>query len=114
MVISKSIRFVIPALAMFVFTIWVGCAADPPEPIPMAANPDSLFHHRIVPFFKTACEGCHFRGGDMYATMPFDDPRVLLGRRDEIAARMDNDAQRAEFRLWTEWVAMAQDSTAVR
>ena len=79
-------------------TLAASCTEAPPQ-FTADANADSVFSAVIIPSLETECQGCHFRGGEMYSSMPFDDSRVILGRFDEIAVRLEKQPA-AQLRAW--------------
>ena len=48
------------------------------------------FKQQIQPLLQTKCSPCHFPGGKMYASMPFDQASTIL----KIGPKMDKMAQR--------------------
>jgi hypothetical protein len=58
------------------------------------AQPDSprvdYFNASVRPLLEKQCQPCHFKGGKMYAQLPFDDPQTIhhLGEALSAAFRM--------------------------
>ena len=84
-----------------------------PEPQPPAAAPavapapparDEIFFTTVRPILATKCAPCHNPGGQMYARLPFDDPKVLSSHSTGALRRLKG-ADRAAFEKWLATVA---------
>ena len=58
-----------------------------------AANPGAPvdFNETILPIMKSNCNPCHFPGGKMYESMPFDQPSTILSHPEGILKRMKGE-----------------------
>ncbi len=62
-----------------------------------AAAPDA-FRATVRPILATRCAPCHNPGGQMYARMPFDDPKVVSSHSQGILRRLKGDDREAMVR----------------
>ena len=89
------------SILLFGSVLLSACGGEP-EPLPVAApgdDPDSLFFVWVEPELRTACGMCHFSGGEMYPTFPFDDPRMVGDRLEEVMGRLEKDQDRTRALL---------------
>jgi hypothetical protein len=85
--------------------LWLVVAPqEPPLVLDASMDPDSVFEAVVVPVYRAQCEGCHFRGGEMYSTMPFDEPQVTLEWRGEIVTQLDEKGGRT-VEAWADWAS---------
>lgn len=57
-----------------------------------AAFPDTVnFAEHVLPILEKKCNPCHFTGGKMYASMPFDQDSTLLNHQQGILKRMNEE-----------------------
>ena len=81
-------------------------ASDVAAPLPAAAPAASptpsraLFETSVKPILVSNCMPCHFTGGKMYATLPFDDPAVVAARYAGVLRRIKNAEQKAALESW--------------
>ena len=81
-------------------------ASDVAAPLPAAApaappTPSrALFETSIKPILVLNCMPCHFTGGKMYATLPFDDPAVVAVRSAGVLRRIKDAGQKAALESW--------------
>lgn len=85
-----------------------------PEPQPSApdaapaaapvADRDEIFFRTVRPILATKCAPCHNPGGQMYARLPFDDPKVLSSHSAGAVRRLKGN-DRATFEKWLSTVA---------
>lgn len=52
------------------------------------------FKKDIQPIFVKNCTPCHFPGGKMYSSMPFDKDTTILHHADKILKRLKNDNEK--------------------
>lgn len=109
--------------------VWVACSshapaipAVPKTPQPVAATPVSLppapadsaradyFTAKILPLVAK-CRPCHFKGGKMYARLPFDDTQTIRRLGEKIFSRIQDKNEQAVFRAF---FAPAADSTELK
>jgi hypothetical protein len=62
-----------------------------------AAKAD-LFRTTIRPILATRCAPCHNPGGQMYARLPFDDPKVVSSHSPGVLRRLKGDDREAMVR----------------
>lgn len=74
-----------------------------PADSPAADN----FTAQILPLFGK-CQPCHFKGGKMYAQLPFDDPQTIRRLGEKLFSRIQDQKEQAVLRAF---FAMAADST---
>jgi len=57
------------------------------------------FGKDVRPIFEQRCQPCHFAGGKMHATLPFDQPQTLvkLGEK-KLFTRIKDEKERAVVR----------------
>ena len=77
-----------------------GCGGPSQASFPSGADPDSVFAADILPMLEFRCEGCHFPGGEQYASLPFDDSRVVVVLGDGMLSQFENDEDRALMRAY--------------
>jgi len=76
---------------MLVAAHLAGCGTASRALYTAGSNPDSAFAVDIVPMLELRCEGCHFPGGPQYASLPFDDPRVVLRLGDQMLSQLEGE-----------------------
>jgi hypothetical protein len=87
-------RIVLGAIAVGLLLIESGGVAKParmPDVVVLSANVSTAsaekarvdFDTQLKPIFKSKCMPCHFSGGKMYDSLPFDRPETIrkLGTR---------------------------------
>jgi hypothetical protein len=62
----------------------------------------SLFEETVKPVLRNHCTPCHVPGGLMYGRLPFDDPAIVLSKREGILRRLKVPEDR---RAIEEWIA---------
>ena len=77
---------------------------EPEQPAPASPPRDELFFSAVRPILATKCAPCHNPGGQMYARLPFDDPKVLSSHSTGALRRLKGD-DRAAFENWLATVA---------
>jgi len=84
----------------------VADAPAPAAPAPVAAAPsvdvpaDPVFTSSVRPVLLRHCVPCHEPGGQMYARMPFDDPRTLRAHREGVLRRLKVPDEKAVVEAW--------------
>ena len=65
---------------------------------PSAPKPQVEFDTQIKPILKSKCMPCHFEGGKMYESLPFDKPATIkkLGTRLFTRIKEENDRRLIE------------------
>ena len=66
---------------------FTSCRETPPPDL-TAMGVDSSFVTVIIPILKDQCEDCHFPGGPLYKTMPFDDLSLVTELEDALLTRL--------------------------
>ena len=74
-----------------------------PKARPPATAKDP-FAATVRPILATKCAPCHNPGGQMYARLPFDDPKVVSSHSPGILKRLKGD-DRAALEKWLATVA---------
>jgi hypothetical protein len=52
------------------------------------------FESDIRPILEHKCQPCHFRGGKMYARLPFDQPQTIVKLGTRLFSRIKEEPQR--------------------
>jgi hypothetical protein len=79
--------------------------ASAPAAPPVATDSRAVFDDTIKPILVSSCMPCHFPGGKMYATMPFDDPQVVSSHSEGILRRIKAPEKREPLERWLQSVA---------
>jgi len=74
---------------------------------PADSLPADDFTAKILPLFGK-CQPCHFKGGKMYALLPFDDPKTIRRLGEKLFSRIQDQKEQAVLRAF---FAPAADST---
>jgi hypothetical protein len=76
------------------------------------AQPDSprvdYFKGSVRPLLEKQCQPCHFKGGKVYAKLPFDDPKTIRLLGTKLFTRIHDEKEQAVIRTF---LAQAPDST---
>lgn len=56
------------------------------------------FNTEIKPIFQTRCQPCHFPGGKMYDSLPFDKPETITRLGTKLFTRIKDEKDRALIR----------------
>jgi len=80
------------------------------QPAPADSQPADDFTAKILPIVGK-CQPCHFKGGKMYAQLPFDDPKTIRRLGVKLFSRIQDPNEQAVFRAF---FAPAADSTEDR
>jgi hypothetical protein len=79
-------------------------APSPPAsiPAPSAAlhDSDAVFDDTVKPILVSSCIPCHFPGGKMYGSIPFDDPSVVASHAEGILRRIKAPEKREPLERW--------------
>ncbi len=63
------------------------------------AQPDSprvdYFSASVRPLLEKQCQPCHFKGGKMYAQLPFDDPKTIRRLGTKLFSRIHSKKEQA-------------------
>ena len=89
--------------AVVVAALGAACATKHPAALPAlapAADTDTVFHGTIKPIMASSCMPCHFPGGKMYASMPFDDPKTVASHSEGILRRIKAPEKREPLEAW--------------
>jgi hypothetical protein len=65
------------------------------------------FNASVRPLFEKQCQPCHFKGGKMYAQLPFDDPKTIRHLGTKLFSRIQNEKEQTVIRTF---LAQATDS----
>src|SRR5262245_22438107 len=79
--------------------------APAPAPAPAATDSGAVFEGTIKPILVSSCMPCHFPGGKMYSTMPFDDSKVVASHSEGILRRIKAPEKREPLESWLRSVA---------
>jgi hypothetical protein len=77
---------------------------SPPAAPPVATDSRAVFDDTIKPILVSSCMPCHFPGGKMYSTMPFDDPKVVSSHSEGILRRIKAPEKREPLESWLQSV----------
>jgi hypothetical protein len=58
------------------------------------------FAKQIQPILQARCQPCHFPGGKVYASMPFDRAETVLRLREKLFTRIKDEEQRKLIRAF--------------
>lgn len=76
------------------------------------AQPDSprvdYFNANVRPLLEKQCQPCHFKGGKVYAKLPFDDPKTIRLLNTKLFTRIHDEKKQAVIRTF---LAQTPDST---
>jgi len=75
----------------------------PPTMAPAASDASSsaaLFEASVKPILVSSCMPCHFPGGKMYASLPFDDPSVVASHSEGVLRRIKDPEKREALEGW--------------
>ncbi|MCI0695618.1 hypothetical protein L0337_26895 [candidate division KSB1 bacterium] len=76
------------------------------------AQPDSprvdYFNASVRPLLEKQCQPCHFKGGKVYAQLPFDSPKTIRELGTRLFSRIKDENEQARIRTF---LAQAPDST---
>ena len=78
-----------------------------PVALPANAPRADDFTAKVLPVLGK-CQPCHFKGGKMYAQLPFDDPQTIRHLGEKIFTRIKDQKEQAVLRAF--WASKA-DST---
>src|SRR5437899_1651946 len=79
------------AALMLALLAGAGPAAAPKEPA-------VTFKHDVEPILESRCMPCHFTGGKMYATLPFDKPETIVRLGQKLFTRIKDPKSQAVIR----------------
>lgn len=74
---------------------------------PVDSQRTDYFTAKILPLLGK-CQPCHFKGGKVYAKLPFDDPQTIRRLGVKLFSRIQDPNEQAVFRAF---FAQAADST---
>ena len=61
-------------------------------------SPAVTFKHDVQPILESRCMPCHFTGGKMYATLPFDKPETIVRLGEKLFTRIKDPKSQAVIR----------------
>jgi hypothetical protein len=70
-------------------------------PNPFASSPAPAkvdFETQLKPIFTARCQPCHFSGGKVYATMPFDRPETIKRLGTKLFTRIKDEKEQQLIR----------------
>jgi len=73
---------------------------------PADSQQADYFNAKILPIVEK-CRPCHFKGGKVYAQLPFDDPQTIRRLGEKLFSRFQDQNEQAVFRAF---FAAAADS----
>jgi hypothetical protein len=65
-----------------------------PNYVSAASAPRIDFESELKPIFKSKCMPCHFEGGKMYESLPFDRPETIRKLGDRLLTRIKEENDR--------------------
>jgi hypothetical protein len=112
------------AVTVVLATLVSACASPRPASAPAALAPlapastapatppesRTEFEESVKPILVSSCMPCHFPGGKMYASMPFDDPATVASHSEGILRRI-KDTEKT--RALNDWLA-TDEAASVR
>lgn len=95
-------RVVLVLVALGLLLIESGGVARPAEgrvvaasvSLPAAEKARVDFDSQVKPIFKSKCMPCHFSGGQMYDSLPFDKPETIRKLGTRLFTRIKEDEDR--------------------
>jgi hypothetical protein len=66
------------------------------------------FNAGVRPLLEKQCQPCHFKGGKMYAQLPFDDPKTIRHLGTKLFTRIKSKTEQAVIQTF---LAQTPDST---
>jgi hypothetical protein len=60
------------------------------------------FQRDVRPILEQRCQPCHFQGGKMYATLPFDRPETIRKLGPKLFTRIKKEREQAVIRVYLE------------
>ena len=85
---------------MLAFAFWLLgrlMAESAPAPPPKAPVD---FARDVRPILERRCQPCHFQGGKMYASLPFDRPETITKLGDRLFTRIKAKDEQAVIRKY--------------
>ena len=71
----------------------------PAEPAPSATPQTRVdFDAQVRPILESRCTPCHFAGGTMYASLPFDRPETIRTLGTKLFTRIKDEEERQLIR----------------
>jgi hypothetical protein len=67
-------------------------------PAAVPKEPAVTFKHDVQPILESRCMPCHFSGGKMYATLPFDKPETIVRLGEKLFTRIRDPKSQAVIR----------------
>jgi hypothetical protein len=72
--------------------------ASQPLPSHAPAAPTVSFEAQVLPVLQSRCQPCHFAGGSMYKSLPFDRPETIRTLGDKLFTRIRDEREQALLR----------------
>ena len=100
-------RYITAMIGLLVVTAIIACslrshaaAVWQPEPAAaLGAEPVKIdFNTQLKPIFEARCQPCHFNGGKVYATMPFDRPETIKRLGTKLFTRIKDEKEQQLIR----------------
>lgn len=103
------------AVPLVLATLVAACASPrpvrgPEQPVAPPASsttapakaPESRaqFEAAVKPILVSSCMPCHFPGGKMYASLPFDDPATVASHSEGILRRIKDPEKKKALDTW--------------
>lgn len=76
----------------FAFTLFLGLQALAGD------SSDGLFKTEVLPILEKRCMPCHFKGGKLYATLPFDAPAIPRNLGERLFTRIKDPKEQSAIR----------------
>ena len=74
----------------------IAASQTPPPPPPKPVD----FQRHVQPIREKRCQPCHFEGGKMYASLPFDKPETIRKLGTKLFTRIKKDEEQAVIRAF--------------
>jgi hypothetical protein len=73
--------------------------ASQPIPSHASSTPTTVsFDKQVRPVLESRCQPCHFPGGSMYASLPFDRPETIHTLGEKLFTRIRDEREQALLR----------------
>lgn len=77
----------------------VQAEAAPLPQMPAASQHVDYFTSKVLPIVSK-CQPCHFKGGKMYAQLPFDNPKTIRHIGTKLFSRIRDEQEQAVIRTF--------------
>jgi hypothetical protein len=81
-------------------------------PAPIATHTVN-FATQVQPILETHCQPCHFEGGQMYESLPFDRGETIVELEEKLFTRIKDEGERGVIREFLAQEAAARSRVAL-